>query len=73
VVERLKHSTLQSCLGAELTSVALVVVEMITEEMVKPTVVDSDTLMTLDGMTVGLLDRVTVLVPVDVNRTVIVD
>jgi len=60
VVERLKHSTLQSCLGAELTSVALVVVDMITDEIVRPTVVDSDTLVTLEGMTVGLLDSVTV-------------
>jgi hypothetical protein len=60
VVERLKHSTLQSCLGVELTSVALVVVEIITDEIVRPTVVDKETLITLDGITVGLLDSVIV-------------
>jgi len=46
---------------------------MITDEIVKPTVVDGATLTTLEGMTVGLLDSVTELAPVDVNRTVIVD
>ena len=60
VAELLKHSTLQSCRGDELTNVALVVVDIITDEIVRPTVVDTATLITLEGMTVGLLDSVTV-------------